>query len=108
MHWYDGRSRQQAVRPHWQAGATSLTRIVESEGPLLSPFELLPDCTSTHIEQNLSWLAPGFYDPATRLLMITIQSFLIRSAGKTVLVDACSGDHKDRRRPFFHQGVWGW
>ncbi|MEI5617381.1 hypothetical protein WB403_50695, partial [Streptomyces brasiliscabiei] len=60
----DGRNHQQAVLPHWKAGTTSLTRIVESEGPLLSPFELLPDCTVAHIEQNLPWLAPRFYDPA--------------------------------------------
>ncbi len=104
----DGRNHQQAVLPHWKAGTTSLTRIVESEGPLLSPFELLPDCTVAHIEQNLPWLAPRFYDPATSLLVITIQSFLIRSAGKTILVDACSGDHKDRQRPFFHRREWGW
>jgi glyoxylase-like metal-dependent hydrolase (beta-lactamase superfamily II) len=42
------------------------------------------------------------------LLVITIQSFLIRAAGKTILVDACSGDHKDRRRPFFDRREWGW
>jgi len=108
MHSSDKRGQRQAVRPQWQSGTTSLTRIVESEGPLLSPFELLPDCTPAAIEQNLSWLAPRFYDPATQLLVIAIQSFLIRSGGKTILVDACSGDHKDRRRPFFHRREWGW
>jgi len=29
----------------WTFGDTSLTRIVESEEPLLSPFEIYPDCT---------------------------------------------------------------
>jgi glyoxylase-like metal-dependent hydrolase (beta-lactamase superfamily II) len=96
------------VSPHWQSGDVSLTRIVESEGPLLSPFELLPDCTPDHIASNLSWLAPRFYDLQAELLVITIQSFLIRAAGKTILVDAWSGDHKDRRRPFFHCREWGW
>ena len=85
-----------------------MTRIVESETPLLAPFELLPDCTAAHIEENLPWLAPRFYDPTTRLLVIAIQSFLIRSAGKIILVDACSGNHKDRRRPFFHRREWSW
>jgi len=86
----------------------SLTRIVESEGPLLSPFELLPECRPSHISENLSWLAPRFYDLQAQLLVVAIQSFLVHAGGKTILVDACSGDHKERRRPFFHQREWGW
>jgi len=108
MHPTEERSNRQPDQPHWQSGTTSLTRIVESEAPLLAPFELLPDCTAAHIEENLPWLAPRFYDPTTRLLVIAIQSFLIRSAGKIILVDACSGNHKDRRRPYFHRREWSW
>ena len=108
MHPTEQRNNRQPDQPHWQSGTTSLTRIVESETPLLAPFELLPDCTAAHIEENLPWLAPRFYDPTTRLLVIAIQSFLIRSAGKIILVDACSGNHKDRRRPFFHRREWSW
>jgi glyoxylase-like metal-dependent hydrolase (beta-lactamase superfamily II) len=108
MHSASAKMPQRPALPQWESGGVSLTRIVESEEPLLSPFELLPDCTPNHINENLSWLAPRFYDPQAQLLVITIQSFLIRTAGKTILVDACSGDHKDRRRPFFHQREWGW
>ncbi len=61
-----------ALPLHWRFGDTSLTRVIESEEPLLSPFEVLPDCTPAHIEQNLTWLAPRFYDPRTQLLVITI------------------------------------
>ena len=106
MHNTDARIPGQL--PQWSFGDLSLTRIIESEGPLLSPFELLRDCTPNHISENLPWLAPRFYDPQAQLLVITIQSFLIRTAGKTILVDACSGNHKDRRRPFFHRREWDW
>src|SRR5215510_11389837 len=99
---------RQSALTQWDFGNVSLTRIVESEGPLLSPFELLPDCTPGHISENRPWLAPRFYDPQAQLLVVAIQSFLIRTAGKTILVDACSGNHKDRRRPFFHRREWGW
>jgi glyoxylase-like metal-dependent hydrolase (beta-lactamase superfamily II) len=98
-----------AARPRsWRFGDTVLTRIVESEGPLLSPFEVLPDCTQAQLDENMSWLAPRFYDPSARALVITIQSFLIRSGGRTILLDACGGNHKQRRRPFFHQRQWNW
>jgi glyoxylase-like metal-dependent hydrolase (beta-lactamase superfamily II) len=108
MNFGDAKDARPPIKPQWRSGDVSLTRIVESEGPLLSPFELLPDCTPDHIASNLSWLAPRFYAPEAALLVITIQSFLIRAAGKTILVDACSGDHKDRRRPFFDRREWGW
>jgi glyoxylase-like metal-dependent hydrolase (beta-lactamase superfamily II) len=104
----DTKTHRQSALPQWDFGNVSLTRIVESEGPLLSPFELLPDCTPDHISENLPWLAPRFYDPQAQLLVVAIQSFLIRIAGKTILVDACSGNHKDRRRPFFHRREWDW
>ena len=95
----DAKNARPPIKPRWQSGDVSLTRIVESEGPLLSPFELLPDCTPDHIASNLSWLAPRFYAPEAALLVITIQSFLIRAAGKAILVDACSGDHKTGAAP---------
>ena len=34
-----------ASHRHWTFGDTSLQRVIESEGPLLSPFEIFPDCT---------------------------------------------------------------
>ncbi|MBN9051988.1 MAG: hypothetical protein J0H78_21225 [Rhizobiales bacterium] len=61
----------------WTFGDTSLTRIVESEEPLLSPFEIYPDCTQAHLDANRNLLTPHFFDAQRQLLTITIQSFLI-------------------------------
>jgi len=35
-------------------------RIVEHEGPILSPFEIFSDCTQAHLDKNRSWLVPRF------------------------------------------------
>jgi glyoxylase-like metal-dependent hydrolase (beta-lactamase superfamily II) len=91
-----------------QIGEMSLRRIVESEEPLLSPFEVFPDCEPHHLAENLGWLAPRFMDAAAQLLVITIQSFLIRRGGLTILLDTCSGNDKTRKRPFFDQRSWPW
>src|SRR5579863_1485990 len=96
------------IRARWMFGDTSLTRIVESEEPLLSPSELYPDWNATHLAANADLLAPHIYNADRQLLMITIQSFLIRSGGKTILIDSCSGNHKHRQRPFFHLRQWAW
>ncbi|MGH6738761.1 MAG: MBL fold metallo-hydrolase, partial [Bradyrhizobium sp.] len=43
------------------------------------------------------------------LLVIAIQSFLIRYNGLTILVDSCSGNDKEHRtRPQFRRAQWPW
>lgn len=96
------------MNPGVRVGNVSIARIVESEEPLLTPAELLPDSTQELIRGELDWLAPRFYDPIAGKLVIAIQSFLIKSRHHTVLVDTCSGEHKNRARPFFHQREWPW
>ena len=92
----------------WRFGAATLDRIVESEGPLLPPFEIFGDCTQAHLDANRDWLVPRFQDATSGLLTITIQSFLIRTAGLTVLVDSCGGNDKERARPKFHRQSGPW
>lgn len=92
----------------WKFETATLSRIIESESPLLSPFELFAECTPELLDQNRSWLIPRFQDSASGLLQISIQSFLIRQNGLTILVDACGGNHKNRVRPFFNQRDWPW
>lgn len=89
-------------------GAASIERIVESEAPLLDPFELYPDATPEALAREQAWLAPRFYDPASRLLVIAIQGFVVRSGGKTIVVDTCVGDCKQRVRSQFDGRAWGW
>ena len=99
------------MTPHqsqWTFGASTLQRVVESEEPLLSPFEIFPDCTQAHLDANRDWLMPRFQDPQSGILAITIQSFLVRQNGLTILVDSCGGNDKERARPHFHRRAWPW
>jgi len=97
-----------SAQSHWTFGDSTLRRIVEYEGPILSPFEIFSDCTQAHLDQNRAWLVPRFQDATSGILIITIQSFLIRRDGLTVLVDACGGNDKERARPHFHRRSWPW
>jgi glyoxylase-like metal-dependent hydrolase (beta-lactamase superfamily II) len=98
-----------ATSSQWTFGASTLQRVVESETPLLSPFEIFPDCTQAHLDAHRHWLQPRHQDPASGLLTITIQSFLIRQTGLTILVDSCSGNDKEERtRPQFRRAHWPW
>ena len=93
---------------YWTIGASSLHRVDESEGHLLPPFEIFGDCTQAHLDANRDWLQPRFQDPDSGLLSITIQCFLIKQAGLTVLVDCCGGNDKERKRPQFHRQKHPW
>lgn len=93
---------------HFQIGGLKLDRIVESEFPALDPTEVYPDCTPAHIERDTPWLAPRFYDRISEKLILSFQGFLIRGNGKTILVDTCVGDCKERRRPSFDNQSWNW
>ncbi len=96
-------------RLKWTFGDCTLCRVVESEEPLLGPFEIYGDCTQQHLDANRDWLVPRFQDEASGLLVITIQSFPHSArAGLTILVDACGGNDKDRARPHFHRRSHNW
>lgn len=96
------------ARTRFGIGALVLDRVVESEFAVLAPAEVYPDATPALIADNLSWLAPRFYDPAAAKLILAFQGFVIRGGGRTILVDTCVGDCKERRRPDFHRREWRW
>jgi glyoxylase-like metal-dependent hydrolase (beta-lactamase superfamily II) len=93
---------------HWTFGTTTLQRVVESERPIMPPFEIFGDCTQAHLDANRSWLQPRFQDAASGNLILSIQSYLVRQNGLTILVDSCGGNDKERARPHFHKqrGPW--
>lgn len=89
-------------------GAVEVILVVEASGPLLHPAELYPDATPECIAAQRTWLEPALYDVATDRLVITMQGFVLRSGGKTILVDSCVGDCKQRVRPDFDDMQWHW
>jgi glyoxylase-like metal-dependent hydrolase (beta-lactamase superfamily II) len=46
--------------------------------------------------QNESWLAPDFVDPSANVCISAIQTWLLRSEGRVILVDTGVGNHKER------------
>ncbi|MDB5805374.1 MAG: fold metallo-hydrolase [Betaproteobacteria bacterium] len=93
---------------HLQLGEVTLSCVIESQGPLLAPFELYPQATPELLESHLHWLAPLFYDRAAKRFVIAIQGFVLRSRGKVIVVDTCVGDCKARVRGEFNTASWGW
>ncbi|MGX5843091.1 MBL fold metallo-hydrolase [Mesorhizobium sp. ArgA1] len=78
----------------WRIGNIWVTRILEMCDPLRTPSEWFPDCTDEAIKPHLHWLTPRSISPASRRLIIPIQSYLVRTRRHIILVDSCVGNNK--------------
>jgi len=77
----------------WRIGDVEIIQIIEMEGGKLIQSSI-PNATPENIKK-ISWLYPYFADK-NRNLKALVQSFLVKSEGKNILVDTCNGNHKNR------------
>jgi glyoxylase-like metal-dependent hydrolase (beta-lactamase superfamily II) len=78
-------------------GSIELARVVEFSGPLRTVSALFPDVDPGFWRDNADWLAPDYWDPATDAYQANVQTWVLRSGGRTILVDTGIGN--DRERP---------
>ncbi|MGV9799056.1 MBL fold metallo-hydrolase [Mycobacterium sp. NPDC003449] len=78
-------------------GDVTVTRVMEYYGSVeMSPETFFPESPEGAWRRNEPWLAPDFYDPAADACISAIQTWLLRSEGRTILVDTGVGNHKER------------
>jgi glyoxylase-like metal-dependent hydrolase (beta-lactamase superfamily II) len=78
-------------------GDVEITRVVErhgSFGPLRMLVPGVPDPAP-------SWLAPDHHDPSTGGMIAAAQTWVLRSGGRTILVDTGVGNDRVRTNPIF-------
>jgi glyoxylase-like metal-dependent hydrolase (beta-lactamase superfamily II) len=78
-------------------GDVAITRVVEWSGPIRTARFIVPDSDEETWRDNEEWLAPDFWTPADDAYRCHIQTWVLRSEGRTVLVDTGVGN--DRERP---------
>jgi glyoxylase-like metal-dependent hydrolase (beta-lactamase superfamily II) len=85
-----------------ELSGVTIQQVIEQEGAFFDALDFFPSLTREQLEANRSWLQPRYIDPATDKIILCVQSFIIRTAGHTILVDTCVGNHKPRpARPFW-------
>ncbi|MCR1783997.1 MBL fold metallo-hydrolase [Nocardioides carbamazepini] len=78
-------------------GDVEITRIQEYAGPSTgTPGILFPDAEPSYWSDNADWLDPAFYDAASGTLRTVLNSWLIRSQGRLILLDTGAGNGKER------------
>ncbi len=76
-------------------GDIRIDRIEESREPGNLPHEDFPDATPEAIAPYLEWLEPAAIDPASGRTIMPVQTYLVRTAHRTILLDTCVGNHKN-------------
>lgn len=77
-----------------RVGDVEITSIVERAGPWRTPAEFFPTWDAARHGPRIAELEPEMHDPATGLLMVTYQTFVVRTPRRTILVDTCLGEDK--------------
>jgi glyoxylase-like metal-dependent hydrolase (beta-lactamase superfamily II) len=76
---------------------------MDSPVPLLSQ---LPGTTAADMKRLLTWYDQPdevTSDPETSFMTFSVHSWVIEIDGRTILIDTCCGNHKDRDLPEVHQ-----
>ncbi|CAB4929155.1 unannotated protein [freshwater metagenome] len=83
------------VTPIVELGSTTIQRVVELEKWDFPPellFELSPELLE-EARREFDWRS---VDPQTGKLILSAHTWVIRAQGRTILVDTCNGNHKQR------------
>ncbi|MDA4888375.1 MBL fold metallo-hydrolase [Streptomyces sp. MS2A] len=78
-------------------GDVSITRVVEWSGPVRTARFIIPDSDEDTWRRNREWLEPDFWTPDDDAYRCHVQTWVLRSEGRTILVDTGIGN--DRERP---------
>lgn len=84
---------------HWRVGKVEVARIVEVDNWKDDIAMLLPDAKAEFV-QKFPWLVPHFATADGRMI-INFQAFVLRSRGRTVMIDTCIGADREREFPVF-------
>jgi glyoxylase-like metal-dependent hydrolase (beta-lactamase superfamily II) len=89
---------------HWKIGPATVTRIEEQLGPgSFPPDQYFTGFERRVLQENLGWLVPHHYIPESDALITSVHSWLIKTPEHKILLDSCSGNHKERHWwPRFH------
>lgn len=87
-----------------QYGNVSVDRVIDLDPFALPLGFLFPDFDAETLKPFAGILDGAHIDMAAGTVLLAVQSHVVRHAGKTILIDTCVGEHKERpSRPEWHR-----
>ena len=88
-------------------GDVTITSIIERDGPWRKPEDMFPAYDPAIAKRHLVALDREVFDPASGKMVITYQTFVVRTPKHTVLIDTCTGEDKGYPAPMdFPKKPW--
>ncbi|MGH4029604.1 MBL fold metallo-hydrolase [Actinomycetota bacterium Odt1-20B] len=83
-------------------GDVEITKVVELAGAFMPGTDLVPDAGAEIWKRDADWLAPDFMDAGSGWAVAAVQTWVVRTGGRTILVDTGVGNGRERpSRPEF-------
>ena len=89
-------------------GDITIDAVIEREGPWRRPQDFFPDYDEAIFRGHLPSMEPEVFDAALGMIVITYQTFVVRTPHHIILVDTCTGEHKGHPPPFDFPGKERW
>ena len=78
-------------------GDVEVIRVEETHGPVgLTADQFIPETPDGTWQRHEPLLVPDHLDPTDQLVQVAMQSWVLRSDGRTILIDTGVGNDKDR------------
>ncbi|WP_328679993.1 MBL fold metallo-hydrolase [Streptomyces sp. NBC_00343] len=99
----DNAQTQMNTAQTFTIGDVEVVRVVEWARPYAPARTFVPDLPPGVWQEHRETLAPDHWDPETDRAVVALQTWVVRSAGRTVLVDTGVGNGRERPgNPLFH------
>jgi len=88
-------------------GDVTISSVIERDGSWRRPEEMFPAYDPDLGRRYLAEMDPEIYDTASNRMVITYQTFVLRTPHHTILVDTCTGEDKGYPAPMdFPKQPW--
>ncbi|WP_280460287.1 MBL fold metallo-hydrolase [Nocardia carnea] len=77
-------------------GDVEVIRVIEWHQPFLPASEMFPAMGDDVWKANEAWLAPDHWEPDGGKAVTALQSWVLRSSGRTILIDTGAGRGRER------------
>jgi glyoxylase-like metal-dependent hydrolase (beta-lactamase superfamily II) len=77
-------------------GSVEITRVFEQASVAMPRTFFFPDVDDQLWDSHRDWLEPDFWDPRGDAILVSLRTWVLRSEGKTILVDTGVGNDRDR------------
>jgi glyoxylase-like metal-dependent hydrolase (beta-lactamase superfamily II) len=88
-------------------GNAIVDSIIERDGPRRVPSKMFPTCDPELARHHFVEMDESVFDPRSGKIVITYQTFVLRTPHHTILIDTCTGEDKNYSPPMdFPKQPW--